>query len=611
MGFLAYWPLAFLVLIPIIIILYILRQETKPQQFSSTMLWQEAVRNIEATKPWERLRKNILLFLQILTVLLFILAMMGPWLKNIGKEQSQLVLVIDNSASMETIYEDDTTRLEAAKKAACAYVDDSSSSTALYVISGNQSAILELSNSTDKLEAKKVINSIEQTSLVGDMSTSLGLVSSCISQYQNPQVIFFTDTAFDVGDMDASVASFYSQGVNFSVDGLSYAWDEDTLLVLVQLTNYSDAALSREINLYGINKAGESNLLEIKEVNLDANESTSAYIEVPYEKTEGITSICAELNEADALAGDNTCYCTLEETSESQVLLVSDSNMFIEKAFANLAGVEISRTDDLSVVGGDTKYDLYIFDGMVPSELPETGSFLFINCEYEDFVSKTKTVEKTILTLLDTDLSTYIVDAEIGVNSSMVYEVPGWGNSFLDSSEGSAGYYGIYDGHKVATLGFDLHQSDFGLQAEFPVLISNMAQYLLNGSLTEENSFVAGDSVMLHGSTKGSDLTLVNPDLSQIVIEASGASGSYLQVTEPGIYSVSQTTDDATVFQQFAVLFPVANESQVEAADSMIGENGTAKAADVKTGVLELRNYILIFLLILMLVEWVLYLRLR
>ena len=64
MGFLSFWPLALLVLVPIIILLYILRQETKTKEFSSSMLWQEVVRNMEATKPWEKLKRNILLFLQ-------------------------------------------------------------------------------------------------------------------------------------------------------------------------------------------------------------------------------------------------------------------------------------------------------------------------------------------------------------------------------------------------------------------------------------------------------------------------------------------------------------------------------------------------------------------
>ena len=35
------WPLAFLVLVPVIILLYLLKQKVKDEPFSSTMLWHE------------------------------------------------------------------------------------------------------------------------------------------------------------------------------------------------------------------------------------------------------------------------------------------------------------------------------------------------------------------------------------------------------------------------------------------------------------------------------------------------------------------------------------------------------------------------------------------
>ena len=50
------WPLAFCVLIPIIILLYILKQRAKDQTFSSILLWQEIYKNLEARTPFEKLK---------------------------------------------------------------------------------------------------------------------------------------------------------------------------------------------------------------------------------------------------------------------------------------------------------------------------------------------------------------------------------------------------------------------------------------------------------------------------------------------------------------------------------------------------------------------------
>ena len=584
MGVLSYWPLVFLLLIPAIILLYILKQEAKPQKFSSTMLWQEVYRNLEATRPWEKLRKNLLLFLQILTVLLLILAMMGPWLRSAGRSGEQVVLVLDNSARMGTLYDGQQTRLEAAKEAACEYVDELPAGSVLHVISGNRQAVLVLTGSSDRTEAKLRIRGIEQTELAGDLSSTLGLVQSCAGQSENGEIIFFTDTAFDMGDLEARVESFYNESPNIALNSLSYARKDDQLLVLIQLSNYSDESYRGEINLYGIDENGKEELLEIAETEVKAGETGSVYVETDAQNADaGVRILWAELQEQDALAGDNEAFCVLEEVKKRKVLLLSESNLFLEKAFSNLTGIELYRTDDAGLVT-ESEYDLYIFDGMMPEELPSSGSFLFINAQWEEYFKNCGKVTGQLLHFVDSEVTSYMQEGEIGVNESLIYELPSWGTSYLNPSaalnlsenveisEGSAvsaGFYGVYDGHRIAVMGFDLHQTDFGLKAEFPILMSAFSDYLLNGSLTEKNAYVVGDSILLHGSTKGSDLTLKLPDGSTRILDASEASGSYLEVEQTGIYHVSQELDGEQKEQDFTAAFPAASESHVEPADNM------------------------------------------
>ena len=106
------WPLAFLALIPVIILLYLLKQKAKDEPFSSTMLWQEIYKNLEAKTPFEKLKQNILMYLQLLLMLLLILALMAPIWKKGGAAQENVVLVMDNSASMQYLYDSSDTRLE-------------------------------------------------------------------------------------------------------------------------------------------------------------------------------------------------------------------------------------------------------------------------------------------------------------------------------------------------------------------------------------------------------------------------------------------------------------------------------------------------------------------
>ena len=78
MSFLA--PVAFAALaiaIPILL-LYMLRLRRREVLISSTFLWRQVVRDTEANTPWQRLRRNLLLFLQLLILLLLVLALAPP-----------------------------------------------------------------------------------------------------------------------------------------------------------------------------------------------------------------------------------------------------------------------------------------------------------------------------------------------------------------------------------------------------------------------------------------------------------------------------------------------------------------------------------------------------
>lgn len=610
MGIHVWWPLALLALVPVIILLYFLKQNVKKKEFSSIMLWREVYRSVEATKPWEKLRKNLLLILQIITVLLFILALMGPWLAGRGQEKELTVLVLDNSASMDTLYDGEKTRLEAAKESACSYVDSLPSGSTVCIVSGNKQAVLVLAGSQDSIEAKNKIRSIEQTPFAGDLSSSLGLVQSCISQKESSQVVFYTDTVFDKGDLDAQVENFCTETQNCALDTLNYSTKDGQLMVLAQVTNYGSQDTAQEVNLYGTDSQGTEQLLEIADAEIPAGETVSVYFELAKEQLSVLRSLRAELNEPDALAGDNTVWCILEEEHAMRVLLLSNSNLFVEKAFSNLSGVEVYRTSDLGVFDTEeaSGYDLYIFDGMIPEELPSTGNFLFFHCTAEELFQASGKAAGTTLNILPGEITAYTADTSFGVNETDTYELPSWGTSFLQADDQTAGFYGIYNGHRIAVFGFDLHQTDFGLQAEFPILISELSSYLLDSHLTEKNSYTAGESILVHGTASGSDLAVQLPDNSVQQIASSEAAGSYLEGTETGIYQVSQEQNGMTKEQQFAVQFPSGQESFVHSAQSM-ADDSKSTAGQNFAGTTELRNLFLVILLILMAAEWVIYVK--
>src|SRR3954469_4331080 len=83
-----------------IIALYFLKLRRRPVQVPSTLLWRRSLEDLHVNSLFQRLRKNLLLFLQLLAVLLAMLALTGPRIRGTSGPGKRFVLAIDNSASM-------------------------------------------------------------------------------------------------------------------------------------------------------------------------------------------------------------------------------------------------------------------------------------------------------------------------------------------------------------------------------------------------------------------------------------------------------------------------------------------------------------------------------
>jgi hypothetical protein len=139
MGFLAPVAFALAALLPVIIAMYLLKLRRTEQVISSIYLWRRLVRDVEANAPWQRLRRNLLLFLQLLFLAALILALARPFRWAQGATGQAAILILDTSASMAAS-DVEPNRLEAAKTQARQLLDGLPDDARVTVITASDGA---------------------------------------------------------------------------------------------------------------------------------------------------------------------------------------------------------------------------------------------------------------------------------------------------------------------------------------------------------------------------------------------------------------------------------------------------------------------------------------
>src|SRR6267142_110243 len=99
MNFLAPTAFLFALTIPVVIVFYLLKRKRVVKLVSSTVLWQKFLAETQASAPFQRLRHNWLLILQILLLLLAILALARPYFSSKVTGGRIIVAILDASAS--------------------------------------------------------------------------------------------------------------------------------------------------------------------------------------------------------------------------------------------------------------------------------------------------------------------------------------------------------------------------------------------------------------------------------------------------------------------------------------------------------------------------------
>lgn len=588
MGVMNIWPLVMLITIPLVVLLYILKRKDREIEVSSSFLWKEAYKNTKADTPWEKLKVNIMMILQIIIFLLIILSLMKPFLNFGGRSYKNLIIVMDTTASMSTLYEDGKSRLDKGKEEAAEYIKSLNEDTENYLVSFKGNSDFQLEQNMDD---------IKQSYGSGDIKNCLSYVKSLSENLEEAEVLVITDQNVDLGDLNGRVVSLASSGKNAAVINVSHKMNDDTMRVIATVKNTGDEDYSGDFSLYN----GE-NLLEADNVSLGIGESKT--LDFSIENFEG-EYLKGELSAKDMIEGDNTYYDVINKNNLKKVLLVTEKNVFLEKSFNNIENIELYKTSDLNNIG-EEKYDLYVFDNIMPEGIPDSGNILFINPDSNELFEAEYNEKVTIVNGNPEELSSYLKDMKFTVSKYKKINMPYYGKCLLKTSDGdTAAFIGENDGRIIAALGFDIHNSDVGLKKEFPLFIYDLSETLVNSGILSRSNYEGGDDINIRSRNSDDSMSIEDPDKIAKLFNYGDKADS---VEKLGIFKIIERKDNQEKnTEMFSINFP-KNESDISIENENTVNNSKSDMKVLKKN-LNLVPVILLIAIAVVFIEWILYLK--
>ena len=486
MQFLA--PLALVAFIPIaaaIVVLYLLKLRRRDFVIPSVFLWRRAVQDVQANAPFQKLRANLLLLLQLLALACVVLGLAGPYVMARRLGGKSAIIVLDASASMKATDAPGTRFGEAQRLAEGIVKGLGRRDEAALVLCGDR-AQTAVSFSGDRSRLISAIRGAEPTDCVTNVRDGMLLAFSLAAKRPQTQVYLLSDGAFPpLPEVSTSAGvHFLRVGAgNNNVALLAFeAADQQKgggQQLFVRLRNYS---ADRKHCVLSISH--EDELVHAAELDLAAGESQSQTYQLALAEP-GLLK--AELEVDDDLPADNVGYSFARPSTAHKVLLVSPGNLFLEQVLVVMPEVEVFKAVSLSAddaAAAYRGYDVVIFDRVAPPSEPQAGAIMLIGAGMAGVATLGTEVTAPAITSWE-DQHPALRYANLGViqlaKARRLSPGPGAavlaraGQAPVIVARQAPGFRGI-------AFGWDFLDSDLPLRVTFPVLLSNTIQWLAQSS---------------------------------------------------------------------------------------------------------------------------------
>lgn len=642
---------------PLIVLLYFLKLRRTPLQVPSTYLWTRTVEDMHVNSIWQKLRRSLLLFLQLLAVGLLMLACLRLGCQGEALEGERFIFLVDQSSSMSAIdTPDKQTRLDVAKNEIKTLIDRMPAGAAAMLISFSDRAVVQQSYTVNKSLLKRKVDAIAQSQRATDISEALQAAAGLanpgrtsdreskidvqVAEGLSAMMHIFSDggvkkiPGFSLGNLTPEYHAIGSVDPPVNVGITAFSINDqldhgDQIQVFARLQNSGLNDTSVDVSLYVDNRLFDAKA----NVNVAALGSTNLNFDLTslIGTVDNAIPIRLKIETEDIYLQDNEAFSVLNPARLANVLVVSDQPRYFRIAMATDRVGKIAKVqiEDRAFLDDKTFqeqsalgfYDLIIFDQCVPQTMPTANTVFWGTVPNLSEWSSGKKVD--VSPVIDVDATHPLMQSvqlgSVTILSSHVIEGPPGSISLVDSVEGSIMMLGPRGGFQDLVIGFSLIgsdengsvsiNSDWSRRLGFPVFMQNLLVYLGGTSrFSTSANHRPGDLVSFRSRLPYPSVEVALPNKKKIKLSSRSDNSFVLSSTnDSGIYEVREASSDQ-IDQLLAVNLLDRRESDLTVRDEMelgyIKVDGTRTSAPARK---EFWPWIVLLALLVVMVEWYIY----
>ena len=573
-----------LVALPLLLIPYLIRQKPRRILFSSLLLFTEPSTR-SGGRPLSRLRLPPIFFLQLLLLILLILALGEP---VYSVRTSNIAIVLDNSASMQTL-EGQRTRFALAQEKARGLLADlgPTASVDLYL---TVPGLEKVRGSTfTPIEAARTLAALTPYDLADAPIDYQGRLSQLVKERKYDRLYLITDHPATGQTDTLRVITVGQPRDNFAVSAFGISHGSlvgGRLEATAEVANYSTKDERIKIAL----RAGGA-VISSRELFIAAGKTAQAtfagFSSYPYYEV--------EIDTPDALPLDNRRFAVPPEAQNLRILGISPR----PQAFSTLRSIAAIRLDVIAPQEYNkidrSGYGLEIFHYAAPPVLPENPALFIMPPDNNPLVDLERPVSRPVVSSWSEPhpLTRYVNFALFRPALSRPLRPRVAGQIILESPAGPLAFATEHAGIQQLALGFDILPYLGRENLPVSVFTLNLLDWFFHGSGVE-------------GKTTGTPLTFSYKQPGNVLLTPSGdrialkpGSNVFAATYWQGLYQVDRGAERELV----AVNLKSTTESNLR-QPTPIQLRETSSDGSGVSAAFSIWPYLLLVSLILLCLEW-------